>query len=161
MTQLPHHLSPAFPIMSTSRKMRRGEIEKYGRLYFEYTKLFEDHSAILREDTKESSAAHARISKEFEAKLAGSLPASARSIKQIRSYMDELARRCKVKAQSFDEWVDLFVVKLKTNPLFLAICVSASVLQDISSFCSITLSMLSMWGLFSKSEVDYCKSQVT
>lgn len=103
MTQLPHHLSPAFPIMSTSRKMRRGEIEKYGRLYFEYTKLFEDHSAILREDTKESSAAHTRISKEFEAKLAGSLPASARSIKQIRSYMDELARRCKVKAQSFDE----------------------------------------------------------
>ncbi len=103
LSQLPHHLSPAFPIMSRSRKLRRGEIEKYGRLYFEYTKLFEDHSAILRQDTKESSAAHARVSKEFEAEFAGSLPASARSIKQIHSYMNELARRCKVEAQSFDE----------------------------------------------------------
>ena len=70
-------------------------------LYFEYTKRFEDHSAILRQDIKESSAAHARICKEFEAEFVGS--PSARSIKQIQSYMNELARRCKVEAQSFDE----------------------------------------------------------
>ena len=113
----PNSRTTCVPIMLTSRKLPRDEIEKYGRLYFEYTKLFEDHSAILRQDTKESSAAHARVSKEFEAAFAGSLPASARSIKQIHSYMNELARRCKVEAQSFDEWVDLFIVKLQTNPL--------------------------------------------
>jgi hypothetical protein len=122
----PNSCTTCCPLSLRSRKLQRGEIEKYGCLYFEYTKLFEDHSAILCQDTKESSAAHTWVSKEFEAEFTGSLPASACSIKQIHSYMNELARRCKVEVQSFDEWVDLFIVKFQTNPLFLAICISVS-----------------------------------
>src|SRR6266550_6706795 len=88
VTVSPHHcslhLSPASPIMSTFKKLQRDEIEKYGRIYFEYIKLCEDHSAILRENVMEGCAAHARISKEFEAASARSPPASACSIKHIR-----------------------------------------------------------------------------
>ncbi|KAF8336751.1 hypothetical protein F5887DRAFT_1245570 [Amanita rubescens] len=65
------------------------------------TPLF--YAKIPRSRDSDSSAAHARVSEEFKAEFAGSLPASARSIKQIHSYMDELARRCKVEAQSFDD----------------------------------------------------------
>ncbi len=118
---------------------------------------------ILGQNPKESRPAYARVSEEFKAEFAGSRPASARSIDEIHSSLDWLAKRCKVEAQSYDEWavVDLFIVKLQTNHLSLATCGSISVLWDLSSCCLNTLSAISMWPLFSELELVYCKSQVT
>ncbi|KAF8351017.1 hypothetical protein F5887DRAFT_935542, partial [Amanita rubescens] len=113
---LPHHgslhLSPAFPIMPTFRKLQRDEINKYGHLYFEYIKLCEDHRVILRQNPEESHPAYARISKEFKASFAGSRPASALSIDEIHSSLDRLAKRCKVEAQSIDDHVRIYFCSL-------------------------------------------------
>jgi hypothetical protein len=89
--------------MSTFKKLRRDEIKRYGRLYFEYIKLFQDHANILRQDPNESQAAYARVTEELKAEFAGSRPASARSISEIHSSLDELERRCRIEARSFDE----------------------------------------------------------
>ena len=89
--------------MPTFRKLRTDEIEKYGRLYFEHIKLCEDHSAILRKDSRRLALAYRRVSEEWEAAHAGSLPASARTIKEIQCHMDELSQKCKVELLLFDE----------------------------------------------------------
>lgn len=89
--------------MSTFKKLQRDEIKVYGHFYFEYIKLFQDHADILRQDPNESQAACARVTEELKAELAGSRPASALSISEIHSSLDELERRCRIEARSFDE----------------------------------------------------------
>ncbi|KAG6831147.1 hypothetical protein H0H92_012572, partial [Tricholoma furcatifolium] len=57
---------------------------------------------------RELEAAHARVSKQFEAEFAKSPPPSARTIEQIHGFMDELARMCTAEAQSSDDHMFIY-----------------------------------------------------
>ncbi|KIL66032.1 hypothetical protein M378DRAFT_161251, partial [Amanita muscaria Koide BX008] len=85
------------------KENKQRELEEFGLLYFKYTKLTEDHAMVLRQDMKESDAAHARVLAETLKEQEGNPPASSRSPEQIQLDLKELARRCEIEPRSFDD----------------------------------------------------------